>query len=937
MAKISKDLYDKDSNISRSDNWVGSDAESNKRTKKYYVGDVSDFIKAEIEDENLADVLRDADTVSPVTDVNKVITEADVGDFGGGDVTQAGDNSFTGANDFALPVRLNNATLLLGQSGATLNLVRELKFPLNDSTVFLPANRDGTLALTNDFKTINGESLIGTTDIVIDGSGGDVTLAGNNTFTGINSFQNGVDFENSVTIESFDLALNGNKIKNLGDGTLSADAVNKGQLDEKQDKLSEGAFIDGDKTKLDGITAGAKPDQDISGIGINASAITSKQDTLVSTTNIKTINGTTILGSGDLIVSGGATGSDVAYDVITWDANTDVPTKNVISDLYENKTFKVDTDGALVPIVPIYWQGTQAEFTTKFGATAPDNYFTVVTDANPPATNAADIVNVPSGNLVADNVQGALDELQTEVDGLSGGLVVGDIDTLAELNAIVTDATLIDTTDARLSDARTPTAHTHVEADITDLGTYSTDIHANIIALNAVSGTNTGDQVLTGLDYEPTKGADDNYVTDAEKVVIGNTSGTNTGDVTLTTTGTSGAATLVGQALNIPNYAGGSLAVTTGTGTAIDLTNVVGAYYNIGASSTATAFTVPTVAVGGFAVVESASTTTEPTITVTGGTATEIPSLSWVVSTTMYLNIYSYDGVNVFYYWSDTVSSIDGFTASTISNASANAGLVGTEEVIINTSGVLEKTTTQDIANLGSGDVTKVGTAWENQVAIWKTDGSIEGLVGLTFDDVGTNTLNVSFGADSQGNIKIGSNSMLSSNDASVSSLFNGSLIKTGTDLAFTGNITSAGTINGATITSGTLNGSVTGTNTGDNAVNTLYSGLVSATTANVKAINDRVLEPNLTGLATYAIDYSLAETFFLAITQATSLTELNLPSSLKSKVITIHVSGNFALTYPAGWDTNITGAYAAGTGLTTITVEYVATAVPFYKVLIVQ
>ena len=127
------------------------------------------------------------------------------------------------------------------------------------------------------------------------------------------------------------------------------------------------------------------------------------------------------------------------------------------------------------------------------------------------------------------------------------------------------------------------------------------------------------------------------------------------------------------------------------------------------------------------------------------------------------------------------------------------------------------------------------------------------------------------------------------------------------------------------------------GTNTGDNAVNTLYSGLVSATTANVKAINDRVLEPDLTGLATYAIDYSLAETFFLAITQATSLTELNLPSSLTSKVITIHVSGNFALTYPAGWDTNITGAYTAGTGLTTITVEYVATAVPFYKVLIVQ
>ena len=100
---------------------------------------------------------------------------------------------------------------------------------------------------------------------------------------------------------------------------------------------------------------------------------------------------------------------------------------------------------------------------------------------------------MPSGNLVATDVQGALDELQTEVDGLSGGgLVAGDIDTLAKVNAIVTDATLID----------------------------------------------VGDLPTSGVDFDPV-GTD------------------NSTDVTLTTTGTSGAATLVGQALNIPNYAGG--------------------------------------------------------------------------------------------------------------------------------------------------------------------------------------------------------------------------------------------------------------------------------------------------------------------------------------------------------------------------------------------
>jgi len=40
---------------------------------------------------------------------------------------------------------------------------------------------------------------------------------------------------------------------------------------------------------------------------------------------------------------------------------------------------------------------------------------------------------------------------------------------------------------------------TITESQISDLGTYSTDIHSNITALNAVSGTNTGDQDLTAL------------------------------------------------------------------------------------------------------------------------------------------------------------------------------------------------------------------------------------------------------------------------------------------------------------------------------------------------------------------------------------------------------------------------------------------------------
>jgi len=41
------------------------------------------------------------------------------------------------------------------------------------------------------------------------------------------------------------------------------------------------------------------------------SALNAKQDTLVSSTNIKTVNGASILGAGDLIVSGGLTQQQV--------------------------------------------------------------------------------------------------------------------------------------------------------------------------------------------------------------------------------------------------------------------------------------------------------------------------------------------------------------------------------------------------------------------------------------------------------------------------------------------------------------------------------------------------------------------------------------------------------------------------------------------------
>ena len=210
------------------------------------------------------------------------------------------------------------------------------------------------------------------------------------------------------------------------------------------------------------------------------------------------------------IVALGGSGSvdDTAYG-ISWDGVTGIaPSKNVLYDFIENQVFKVD---ATSNIVPIFWGGTQAEYDIDFPAGHDPEYFIVITDGALTPTSASDIVNVPSGNLVATDVQGALDELQTELDA---------------------NISFDSTSSTRLADT---------------------------------SGTNTGDQVIpvTGVDFDPV-GTD------------------NSTDVTLTTTGTSGAATLVGQVLNIPQYTGGTV-----TGSAVANKQITSKGVTIGDSTIA--------------------------------------------------------------------------------------------------------------------------------------------------------------------------------------------------------------------------------------------------------------------------------------------------------------------------------------------------------------
>lgn len=96
----------------------------------------------------------------------------------------------------------------------------------------------------------------------------------------------------------------------------------------------------------------------------------------------------------------------------------------------------------------------------------------------------------------------------------------------------------------------------------------------------------------------------------------------------------------------------------------------------------------------------------------------------------------------------------------------------------------------------------------------------------------------------------------------------------------------------------------------------------------------DRV-EEDLVVTGTKNIDWALYETFRFTMTGATVFSDTNLPT-VGSKVITIHMDGAFAPTYPAGWTTYIRGTYDTAV-LNTIVVEYVNATTDIFIVTISQ
>lgn len=91
-------------------------------------------------------------------------------------------------------------------------------------------------------------------------------------------------------------------------------------------------------------------------------------------------------------------------------------------------------------------------------------------------------------------------------------------------------------------------------------------------------------------------------------------------------------------------------------------------------------------------------------------------------------------------------------------------------------------------------------------------------------------------------------------------------------------------------------------------------------------APKDETIITNLSVSGTYNIDYSAGDVWRLTFVGPTILTESNVPTSGKTKTITINGNGNFPITYPGGFTGFITGSYTGTATLNTITVQTLGT-----------
>ena len=204
--------------------------------------------------------------------------------------------------------------------------VDEIEEVTASALVELHSTKQDILVSGTNIKTINNESILGSGNIEIQGGGGSDYSAGANI-----DITNNVISVTGITVPTSNTAFT-NDAGYVNSGEVETQIESKGYLTAytETDPVFQASAASGisaqditnwnaklDSSDLEPYYTSAQTDTAIS------NATSGKQDTLVSGTNIKTINNQSLLGSGNIEIQGGSGGSNIIeitqseYDALT--------------------------------------------------------------------------------------------------------------------------------------------------------------------------------------------------------------------------------------------------------------------------------------------------------------------------------------------------------------------------------------------------------------------------------------------------------------------------------------------------------------------------------------------------------------------------------------------------------------------------------------------
>ncbi len=199
----------------------------------------------------------------------------------------------------------NNLSDVVSASSARINIglgnvnnTSDINKPISSATASALAGKQATLVSGVNIKTINSNSIVGSGDLVLTGVGETNTTSNAGSGEGLALPKSGTDLPFKSLVAGTNVTL----VPSSDSVTVNA-VVNTSTLLVKANNLSDVQSVSTTKNNLglgnvDNTTDANKP------VSIaTASALATKQATLVSGSNIKTINGLSVLGSGDLSTS----------------------------------------------------------------------------------------------------------------------------------------------------------------------------------------------------------------------------------------------------------------------------------------------------------------------------------------------------------------------------------------------------------------------------------------------------------------------------------------------------------------------------------------------------------------------------------------------------------------------------------------------------------